>query len=144
MEYVRREISFSRPDTFKLYPIGDIHCGSVHCAEHEIKNKVEEIRRTKNSLWVGMGDYADCITTNDKRWEAYGLADWVEHDDIINSQRVWLNKLFKPIQGKCLGLLTGNHEETIHDRHQDAITQHLCDDLNVPFLSYSCFIDLAF
>jgi len=144
MEYTKKEINIHRPDTFLLFPIGDIHAGSIHCAELEIKSKVEEIKKTKNALWLGMGDYADCITTNDKRWSAYGLSNWVDHDDIIDSQRRWLVNLFNPIKDKCLGLLTGNHEETIHDRHQDAITRHLCEDLGVPFLSYSCFVDLVF
>ena len=144
MEVARRIIQHKRPDTFDLYPLGDIHAGSIHCSEKRIRAKVEEIKSKKNALWIGMGDYADCITTNDKRWNAYGLADWVLQDDIIDSQRTWLRELLKPIKGKCLGLLTGNHEETIHDRHQDAITRHLCEDLEVDYLSYTCFVDLMF
>ena len=144
MEYTKVEIEYKRPDDFYIYPIGDIHAGSIHCAEDEIRRKVDEIRKQKNALWIGMGDYADCITSNDKRWSSYGLAEWVLEDDIIDSQRSWLKKLFNPIKGKCIGLLTGNHEETIHDRHQDAITRHLCEDLEVPFLGYSCFVDLHF
>lgn len=144
MEVSKRVIEHKRPDIFNLHPIGDIHAGSIHCSESKIKAKVQEIKDDKKAIWIGMGDYADCITTNDKRWSAYGLADWVQQDDIIDSQRKWLVDLLKPIQGKCIGLLTGNHEETIHDRHQDALTRHICDDLGVPYLSYTCFVDLVF
>lgn len=144
MEVAKRIISHKRPDVFHLHPIGDIHAGSIHCAEKKIKAKMQEIASQRNALWIGMGDYADCITSKDKRWSAYGLADWVKHDDIIDSQRAWLRDLFKPIKGKCLGLLTGNHEETIHDRHEDAIVKHLCADLGVQYLSYHCFVDLLF
>lgn len=144
MEVVRREIEYRRPDTFDLYALGDIHAGSVHCAEHDVSREVQKIKENRKALWIGMGDMADSITTNDKRWEAYGLADWVRRDDIIESQRKWLKNLLSPIKDKCLGLLTGNHEETIHDRHQDALTKHLCADLDVPYLSYACFVDLVF
>lgn len=144
MEVVRKEITIKRPDVFHLFPVGDIHAGSIHCSEGKIKDKVQEIKETKNALWIGMGDYADCITSKDKRWTAYGIAPWVKQDDIIDSQRVWLKGLFAPIKDRCLGLLTGNHEETIHDRHDDAITRHLCTDLGVPYLSYTCFVDLVF
>ena len=144
MEVVRKEIEFVRSSDYHLYPIGDIHLGSVHCAEDKIKLKINEIKGMDNALWIGMGDYADSITNNDKRWDSYGLASWVKKDDIIDSQRKKLVEYFKPIKDKCLGLLTGNHEETIHDRHQDAITKHLCSDLGVPYLSYSCFVELHF
>jgi len=144
MEVIKKVITHSRPDVFDLYGLGDIHAGSIHCAESKIKEKVDEIKHNKRALWIGMGDYSDCVTTKDKRWGAYGLASWVNQGDIVNSQKEWLSKLFMPIKDKCLGLLTGNHEETIHDRHDDDIARHLCTDLSVPFLSYACFVELVF
>lgn len=144
MLVVEKDIPYSRPDRFKLYPLGDIHLGSLHCAENEIYKQVEVIRKDKNAYWIGMGDYCDSITKNDKRFEMGGLASWVIADDIIESQRKRIVNLLKPIQSKCLGLITGNHEESIHQFHQDDITRHICDDLNVPYLGYSCYVVLKF
>jgi len=144
MEVTKRVVKHARPDIFDIYAIGDIHAGSIHCAEKKIKDKVKEIEKNERALWVGMGDYADCITSKDKRWSAYGLAPWVVQGDIMKSQKDWLIGLLSPIKDKCLGLMTGNHEETIHDRHEEDVTRYLCEKLVVKYLSYSCFVELVF
>jgi hypothetical protein len=91
-----------------------------------------------------MGDYCDCVTKNDKRWDISGLAEWVDKGDVIESQRKWFVNIFKPIATKCVGLLEGNHEVSIRLSHQDDFYSHICDDLGVPRLGYSCFLDLIF
>jgi hypothetical protein len=144
VEVVKKVITHTRPDRFDIYGIGDIHAGSIHCSESKIIAKVQEIKENEKAYWIGMGDYADSITSQDKRWDACGIAKWVKKKDIIESQENWLIELFTPIKSKCLGLLTGNHEETVHDKHDSAITEHLCGKLEVPYLSYACFVDLVF
>jgi len=91
-----------------------------------------------------MGDYADCITKNDPRFDMEGLADWVRRGNIVESQRRKARELFEPIRDKCLGLITGNHEEDIHKKLQIDFTRNLCYDLDVPYLGYSCFYLLNF
>jgi len=139
-------IPYSRPDIFYLYPLGDIHGGTIHCAEAEVKAKVEEIRSNPNARWIGLGDYAEWITPHDKRWEpSYkAIAPWVEQDNIAETQRRWLVKLFTPIKDKCLGLLYGNHEDSIRIHNNDNVHKNICDDLNVKNLGYSCFLHLVF
>jgi predicted phosphodiesterase len=144
MQVKEHRIKYSRPDKFKIYPIGDIHKGSIHCDETAIERQIDKIKNEPNSYWIGMGDYADSITKNDKRFEMGGLAPWVKSSDIIESQRKELVRLFTPIKSKCLGLLTGNHEEALHKANQDDITRHICDDLGVTYLGYSCFLVLIF
>ncbi len=144
MEVIQKRIKCSRSDRFDIIPFGDLHAGSIHCSESEARAMRDKIRDSPNTYWVGMGDLADSITKNDKRFDIGGLAPWVKPDDIIESQRKWLVELLKPIKDKCLGLLTGNHEETIHLNHQDDITRHLCNDLGVRYAGYSCFIVLDF
>lgn len=144
MEVIKHSIKHGRRDIFTLYFLGDIHAGSIHCAEDDIKDKVAEIERNKNAFWVGMGDYADCITKDDKRFDIVGLAPWVERDNIVESQRQWLRNLFLPIKDKCLCLLTGNHEEDIHSHHQNDITRNLCNDLNVQYAGFHCFLIIEF
>jgi hypothetical protein len=91
-----------------------------------------------------MGDYAECITKNDPRFQGEVLSPWVKHDDIVECQRKKVVALFKPIAGKCIGLLSGNHEESIHIHHQDNFTQHICDDLGVSWAGYAAFFALRF
>ncbi len=91
-----------------------------------------------------MADYADCITKHDKRFQMGSLAPWVKPNDIVKSQLDWLTELFTPIKGKCLGLLTGNHEEDIHEAHNDDITRHLCENLGVPYAGYVAYFNITF
>jgi predicted phosphodiesterase len=138
------EITYARPDVFSIYPLGDVHMGSRQCDEEGIKRKVTQVRSEKNAYWIGMGDYADAILKNDKRFDVGGLAEWVKGDNIIELQREHVRDLFNPIKKQCLGFLTGNHEETLHINDQNDLTRNLCKDLGVTYGGYSCFISLKF
>lgn len=105
---------------------------------------MQTVKADRQGLWIGMGDYCDAITRTDKRWDQYGIAPWVVRDNIIESQRNWVVDLFKPIASKCIGLLTGNHEEAIHRWHDNNITWNLCNDLGVPYLAYQAYVLLNF
>lgn len=124
--------------------MGDIHAGTTACAEEAIRRRIKEISDDPFALWVGMGDYAECILPNDFRWDTELVADWVKRSNIAESQRLWVRDLFKPIADKCLGLLTGNHEDSIRRRNYQDIHLDLCRDLGVPNLGFSCFYRLFF
>jgi hypothetical protein len=91
-----------------------------------------------------MGDYCDFITKNDKRYDTSGLAPWVKKEDIVESQREWVVSVLDPIKDKCIGMIEGNHEVSIRLSHQHDVYSHICDDLGVTHLGYSCFADLIF
>jgi hypothetical protein len=144
MEVIEKIIEYSRPDTFHLFPIGDSHLGSIHSAESDLQLEIEQIANTQNALMIGMGDYADCILKNDKRFDIGGLATWLEKDNIVESQRKKVVSIFEPIKPLILGMLAGNHEESIHLHNQDNIAKNICTDLGVPYAGYSCFFVLTF
>ena len=130
----------------KLYLLGDIHAGTIHCVEHEVKRKIDELKNSKNTYWLGMGDYAEFITPKDKRFDPSlkSIAEWVEPDNLGHSQTKRLTELFTPIKHKCIGLLYGNHENSIRIFNHENVQQNLCDALGVDNLGYSCFIRLHF
>jgi hypothetical protein len=136
--------SKSKLDEFKLYPIGDIHCGTVFCNEDALKKKIREIKDNPKALWVGMGDYGEFITPNDKRWDCEAIADWVKRSDVADSQEKHIIKLLRPIAPQCIGLLAGNHELDIRLRFNDDVYRHVCEELEVPLLGYSCMYRLVF
>ena len=144
MIVIKKEIYYTRPDKFKIYPIGDIHCGSIHCAEDEIGRAITKIAKDDFAYIVGTGDYADSIKLHDKRFDADGLATWVERRNIMESQRRWLRELFEPVKGKIIALGCGNHEETVHLGSQEDLVGNLCYDLGVPWASYAYYVDLLF
>jgi len=145
MEAAKHRIEYqSRSDVFHLYPLGDIHAGTVYCAERAIKEQVRLIANDPLSLWVGMGDYADCITSKDPRWDSSSIASWVPKQNIIPAQENWVYDLFLPIRDKCIGLIEGNHECTIRAKHDHDIAMNLCARLKVKYLGYSAIVSLIF
>ena len=75
MQAVIRRLAYHRPDIFKLYPLGDIHAGTIYCNEAKIQKQVLEIQRDPFALWVGMGDYADLVLEKDWRFEDHNIAE---------------------------------------------------------------------
>jgi len=123
----------------------------VHCAEDELGEKVKEIERQSNATWLGMGDYADCIVPSDfKRWEGKILSPWMKDnvDNIGPTQCDAVCEQLKPIWNKCLGLLEGNHEDSIRRfNHYDMLKEILkrANQKNeVPYAGVSCFVNLSF
>ena len=136
---------YSNP-IFRLYTIGDIHCGTIHCVEDKVRAKVAEIEKDKNALWIGMGDYGEFITPSDPRFDPHqkSIAEWVDQDDVAESERKWIVELFKPIKKKCVGLLYGNHENAIRVHTHNNVHKHICEDLGVDNLGYSSFVIFHF
>lgn len=151
MEVIEKTIVYKRPDRFYLYPLGDLHLGVIHCAEDLLREKVSEIKNNRNAYWLGMGDYADCITPSDfKRWDGRILAPWMKgnEDNIGPTQVRKVDEILSPIWHKCLGLIEGNHDESIRKfNHYDFMKELLLlanKKHNVPYGGVSCFVRLNF
>ncbi len=147
IETIEVEIPYKyERDEFHFYPIGDCHLGTIECSENDLKKELDTCLNDRYGFMLGMGDFCECITKNDPRFDSRNLADWVSKDNIVESQREKVVKLFKPLADahKIIGLLTGNHEEEIHLRHDNDITRNICADLGVRYAGYQCFVALQF
>ncbi len=131
---------------YRLYFLGDIHAGTIHCVEDQIKTKVKEIAELENTYWLGMGDYGEFITPDDKRWnpDQKSIAPWVEPDDVGRCQEKFITELLTPIKDKCIGLLYGNHENSYRVHKFGNVQKHICEELGVENLGFSCFVRLRF
>ena len=132
----------SRSDHIKLIPLGDIHLGAKGCEETILQETIDYIKNTPNTYWLGMGDYCDYINISDKRW-GDNVADWITVADLSNLAKVQADKFLEyvyPIRYKCIGLLEGNHEETIRRRYQHSIADYIATEMNVANLSYTTHI----
>lgn len=127
----RTTVYKSRRDVFHLYPIGDVHMGNRHCEERRLKELVAIIEDDPMAYWVGLGDYCEFISPNDPRWDVDDLANWMMTRmalrDVARAEYMRLLEVLKPIKDKCLGAVSGNHEDSIF-RHSE------CDP-------YSCIIE---
>lgn len=132
---------------YKLWVIGDLHLYNRSCVEEMIDELVEEIRGDPYAIWIGTGDYADCITAYDPRFDATEVApDKREKffeglpskiiEDIVDK--------FYPIRKKCVGLLRGNHEDKFENKFEMSLVKDVCDTIGVPYLDYCCAFDLVF
>ncbi|KKL49050.1 hypothetical protein LCGC14_2319410 [marine sediment metagenome] len=134
----------SRKAEYHIYPIGDIHAGVKHCAEAMIRKRIREIQDDPMALVIGMGDYADYVTPNDKRWDDDVVSIWVDKGDIGKSQEDWVVELFRPIKSKIMGLLSGNHEQSIRLSNNTRVHGHICERLGVTDLGYTAYVRITF
>ncbi len=146
MEAKTIEIPYTYRNEVKIHTIGDIHAGIKHCAEAKIRAKIREVRDDSNAYWIGMGDYGEFITQSDPRWDTGVIVDWLkdDRDNIAFALVDWIVELFKPIKHKCLGLLEGNHEDSIRIHNHDDVQKEICKRLEVDNLGYTCMINFSF
>lgn len=136
----------SRSDEYTLYPIGDIHLGAKGCDVPELKKTIEAVRSDPMARWVGMGDYAEHITMTDKRFDLRTIDPKYRDqlDDLPGACVRDLIEMFKPIKGKCLGLVVGNHEEKLRLSHSNNVHGAMCTFLGVKDLGYTAVIRWTF
>ena len=135
---------------WRVWGVGDLHLYNKACVESLVDEMIEEIKNDPYALWIGLGDYADCITAYDPRFDSHEVApDKRERVAHLMAENILedLEAKFQPIKKKCLGLLEGNHEKKFdsHARqHENPLVETLCDILGVRYLAYSAAFDLLF
>jgi len=151
LEVIERVIEYSWSDKFTFYPIGDIHKGVVHCDEDLLEATINEMKRDRFALWLGMGDYGDLVVPSDfKRWDGRILAPWMKgHEDHIGATQLdSVEEQLSPIWNKCIGLIEGNHDEWIRRYGHYNFMYELVKRANkkhvVPYGGNSCLIRLSF
>lgn len=107
-------IERSNNTVVSIYPLGDIHVGAKGFDEQRFKQYVDRIAADPLAYWIGLGDYADLITTKDPRsiMNMYepGMYSPAALADPGAWQRDRVLEVVEPIRHKCLGLVPGNHE----------------------------------
>jgi hypothetical protein len=91
-----------------------------------------------------MGDLCDYVGRNDWRWDHRGIADWVDEDDIAESERKYAVNKLRPIKEKVLGALMGNHELALQKEFEQAVHRRMCGDLGLKDLGYMALVRLQF
>jgi hypothetical protein len=150
MQTLVRHIPYnSRSAYFNIYFLGDIHLGAAHCDEVLLKKTIEHIRHDGRALVFLMGDICDSILPKDKRFDSGLVAEWVDPSNVLGSQVSEAFNILKPIGPKVLGILDGNHEETVKKDQSYRIKRELIDRMGQEGaiwqdLSYSALVRLCF
>lgn len=96
-----------------------------------------------------MGDYCECINIDDKRFDPQSIDpnyNIKSLSRLVSQQIDDITFLLKPIANKCIGLLTGNHEETIRLRYHRDVGYDIAKELNIldRYVGYDGWIRLIF
>lgn len=129
MRVIRKDFyGLSRDSEIVVVPIFDVHLGAEACDEKRLAGVVKTIAARDNYYWIGGGDYCDFINRKDPRFDVESLASWCRNKpDIVGEQFKRFKEVFRPIAGKCLSLVKGNHEDSIlrhyeRDIYSDIVT----------------------
>lgn len=150
MEIIKCTIDYpSRSEHFNIIPLGDIHIGNIGCDIPKLKEEIDYIKGKKNTYWLGMGDYIEAIQIDDPRFDELSIDPFYKIRDIsqlITQQMQDIVRLFSPIRHKCLGLLSGNHEETVRLKYKRYIMYEIAERLGLidKLLGYDGWIQLTF
>jgi len=141
-------------DWFNLYPISCTHLGHICADEQLIAQDVEKLRADPNGIGILMGDLCDSVVYTDKRFDADTVSKWIRQtsqpQELVDLQVEKVTEVFAPVADKLIGILVGNHEETIRKKCNTNITRRIAKQLkvatghNVPYLGREAFIRLRF
>lgn len=135
-----------KTDTIKVFFLGDIHEGAANSRDDLLKKAVDIIAETEDAYWVGMGDMVDCINYHDRRFNVrevdpkYRITDL---DDLPKVQADMLLAALEPIKDKCIGMLTGNHEDTMRQYNGFDIMSYLCLSLGTTYLGKKAYVSIG-
>jgi len=123
-----------------LVVVSDIHLGHINCDKEILKNVIEWIK-THDCIWIGLGDYGDCIIHTDPRFNHDSID---KNFDTAQKQFREIKRYFKPIASKCIGLLDGNHDYNLMKKADHNYVEELAEDLNVDYLTMDAYIRIQF
>jgi hypothetical protein len=133
-------------DNATIFFLGDTHEGNANVQHEFIKRQVEIIASTPNSYWVGLGDMIDAIIPTDKRFDAQTIDSkyTIRHlDNLPKHECDFIYQMLEPIKDKCLGFISGTHEEKIRLRDNFDVTSYLCALFGVPHLGRKSYLSLG-
>ena len=134
-----------RFEPWRLWALGDVHWGAGACDEEAFKRTVAKIAEDEHAYWLGLGDYCDHIGHRDKRFDPSEITPDItvkDLDNIFNRQIRGFFDLVKPIKAKCIGMLCGNHEESVRLYSIQDPAKSLAEWMGVPDLRYSATIKI--
>lgn len=156
MKLITEKFNVKSSDQINVYFLGDTHEGNVNFAEKELKKAVKIIQNDPKGYWVGMGDFCEYISKEDKkRFNPLSISEKYQIKDLKDLPRAQVRRFFEyinPIQSKCIALISGNHEESCMKHSSNDVFEYLADQFAsstqgaIPpqLIRYNGFIKLNF
>lgn len=140
MEINNIKIPYKRDnERFQIVPLGDIHYGNWQCDTEYFEKLINWIRKEPNTYVLGIGDYCECISPADKRFDMDAISEYrpAEQYDYIYRQ-------FNKIRDKLLGLHIGHHGDNLRIQQFDNHDLQLAQRLGTRYLDWQAFTILNF
>jgi len=139
----------SRSDVLSLTVFADGHEGARGARTDKLDRDIAAIRDDPNAYWLHLGDYADFISTSDRRRFDPAVLDPTIPIEAMGYLGKYLvtrvRDRFAPIAHKCIGIGYGNHEwYYMKEEEQQDLHGWLCQELGVPNFGYCFITDVAF
>ena len=134
------------PRPYTIVIIGDVHEGNANYQEESFRKAVKLIQNEADG-WIGGGDYVEAINHLDPRFSPKGIHKKYHLSDLDNlpyRQCEYLLDNLYPIKDKCLGLLSGNHEDSLKRHSTFDVVEHLCRELGADNLDQKVWMSLNF
>lgn len=132
MQFFRHE---HRGKRVNVYPLVCWHLGAEQSDEGFIKEHVGRIADDPDAVWVYLGDGGECVTKASKGdiyLQKYGPTKQIDR----------FVELAKPIKGKGLFGVKGNHDRRIERDSGLDFTDALCAKLGIAFLGNAALVEL--
>ena len=150
MRYLSRAIEYEYTKSVRLVLFSDTHLGSAHFARRHFTKFLEQSMDHPNAWLIGVGDQIDAIVPSDfKRFQLstvhskYLKAE--NPDELLDLQCADFVDIMEPYKDRIIGLIEGNHEETIRKKHGTNPHRRLiCEPLGCENLGRSCLLLLKF
>lgn len=127
----------SELEYIELYPVGDIHYGSVLCNLPKFQQFVKHILESPNRYIIGMGDF---INNN-----LPGSVGSVFEDTMSpRQQRKQLREELKPIADRFLVMIDGNHDRRTKKHNDESPLESIAEYFNIPYREDDAFIKISF
>lgn len=126
MERLSTEI----PLDCELVALGDTHIGSALCNRSGIRRVIDYIGAEPARYWLHMGDWIEAIATDDPRYDVQSTEQpipLIQARDAI--------EMFRPIAGRCIVGLAGNHELKLH--RFGNLAEFICRELGITYGTYA-------
>ena len=108
---------------------------------------IDIIATDSDAYWIGMGDYIDAINHRDPRFNPLEMAQEYNIKNLADLPKHQCQKVadkLKPIAHQCLGLISGNHEDSLRRHNTFDPTEYLAELLNTESLGGKGWVILRF
>ncbi len=120
----------------RLIPMFDIHYGLIACNKEKLQAYIDLIEATEDLYTIIGGDTFENATKT-----SIGRG-WLEENVHGGEQRRELTNRLRPISGKILAIIPGNHEARSAVAEDDDPLQEVAYDLSVPYCGYQAYLNL--